>query len=592
MDSLYAKKNGVWGAYNANLVYRKQNGQWVASDVNPSDGNYMFDFLPSNKQKINYVSFGDSIAAGDKINSDWSANNKLNTQYGKGGRTQPTEIIPGTYTYLIQKELEAIYGVNNVSATSFASSGYKVEDLIKILSHNIVRTTLAEADVVTICIGANDVLQDALDYIPTYIADPINKLGPLEVKVEANLTELKTDSYQYSYGELLEMLTSINPSAKYVFTTVYNPFKYLFMDANFFDPLKSFSNAALGWFTIDLDELVMEAIGKGGTQLSYPTFSGNLWEIGDERNWTWHAIQWEISLADIVNAVLDAAVALVRYKINNLAPWVERYVNKLNDEVVRPKATGTNIVVAETKALFDKFGNRTSGLVDYTELVNNQITDGYDTTKIRWELLWKNEGCNNIGEYLLYDILEYDFSVNKDKVWQLITSLFTGSSAPSWDEYITIKLRGKEITSANQLTDWVFLEPIINAAALELGLELYENILLSEIDVHPQEKGHAVLKRSFTNMLGLIKYNTSGSYVPGDVVLYGGKPPYTESTTDGHTFVGWCTDSNYTQPLNPNTTQFVDHDSDINLSELVSGNSIISKRPKVTTLYAKWAADK
>ena len=173
-----------------------------------------------------YVSFGDSIAAGHAINEDWEKDYGEGSQYGRNGNTA-TKLVPGCYTDLIRAYLMERKG-GNISVTSYAVSGDTVGDLIDILHHDGVRKTLARADYVTLCIGANDVLQPALMNIDQYIY--AGDLSGITAMVEANLVRLADDSYEKSYRSLFDLLASINYHAKFVFTTVYNPYKYLWLE--------------------------------------------------------------------------------------------------------------------------------------------------------------------------------------------------------------------------------------------------------------------------------------------------------------------------------------------------------------------------
>ena len=106
-----------------------------------------------------YSSFGDSIAAGHTINADWNKDYGTDSQYGANGNTS-TALVPNCYTDLITHKLKEIY--NNVSTTSFARSGDKVSDLIEKLNHIGVQNVVSESNLVTVCIGANDVLEQKL----------------------------------------------------------------------------------------------------------------------------------------------------------------------------------------------------------------------------------------------------------------------------------------------------------------------------------------------------------------------------------------------------------------------------------------------
>ena len=160
--------------------------------------------------RYRYVSLGDSIAAGHTINEDWEENYGEGSQYGKNGNTS-TVIVPNSYTDLIRTHLENTHGKGCVKATSFARSGDTVAALMNKLTHPIVRRAIARANLVTICIGANDVLQPAMSGLGGYINT--GNMDDLAKDVDAHLTTLNTDGAATSYKALFDKLMEINPNA-------------------------------------------------------------------------------------------------------------------------------------------------------------------------------------------------------------------------------------------------------------------------------------------------------------------------------------------------------------------------------------------
>ena len=70
------------------------------------------------KKEMRYVSFGDSIAAGESINAEWAEDYGVKSQYGVNGNTS-TVIVPGCYTDLLRKDFEQSHGEETVELTSF-----------------------------------------------------------------------------------------------------------------------------------------------------------------------------------------------------------------------------------------------------------------------------------------------------------------------------------------------------------------------------------------------------------------------------------------------------------------------------------------
>ena len=305
-----------------------------------------------------YVSLGDSIAAGHSINYEWASDYGERSQYGVNGRAY-TSIVPGSYTDLMRSGLAGIYGNGRVLATSFARSGDTTADMMAKLDHEAVRSAIAKADLVTVCIGANDVLQPALMEVEKYIAT--GDLSNAEAIIEKNMAALADDSNANSYASLLNKLESINPNAKFAFMTIYNPYKYLWVDegANgFFAPMLSFIPSLE--FTVPI-------------------------------------VNYTIDVSGLIKAGLLSTTPfqLVFNRVNGLCDWAEYRVNRLN-EIIRGKvnakaAANPNFRIAEVKAAFDVVPDRPSGAaLQYNDLVNVEFTRGYNTWLMDWDALWRN----------------------------------------------------------------------------------------------------------------------------------------------------------------------------------------------------------
>lgn len=302
--------------------------------------------------KARYVSLGDSIAAGHTIDDAWATTYGEDSQYGKNGNNV-TAIVPNCYTDLIRKELESIYG-GKVGATSFARSGDTVVDLMEKLNHDAVKSEIAKADLVTICIGANDVLQPAMSHVDEYINT--GDLSTLAAIVEANLATLNNDAAANSYKALFDKLAGNNSKAKFVFTTIYNPYKYLWLDEGqngFFSPLLN-TIPAIEIFGLRIDSYIKD--GLLGTS--------------------------------IVRMLFD--------RVNGLCNWAEKYVTLLNN-VLRAKIAAygsANFLLADTKAVYDAIPDRPiSAPKHYNDLVSVEYTRGYNTATMDWGRLWSGSSA-------------------------------------------------------------------------------------------------------------------------------------------------------------------------------------------------------
>lgn len=414
--------------------------------------------------RYGYVSLGDSIAAGHTIDSDWESDYGEDSQYGVNGNTS-TEIVPNCYTYLIDGELKEERGSHMVRTESFARSGDTVADLMVKLSQGRVMRAIRDAKLVTVCIGANDVLEPAMMHLGDYINT--GDLSEIEVIVEQNLTRLDTDSDPNSYKALVNRLRELNPNAEIAFMTVYNPYKYLYLEDGqngFFGPvLNSIPQMTILGF--EVDEFIKDGL------LNTP------------------------------------AVRTLYSRVNGLGEWAERYVTRLND-IIERKVVGTGMFVADAKTLFDGFPDRpVSALKHYNDLVSVEYTRGYDTMQMDWGRLYGDDVAG---------------------FWLGLAGRHTSTSGFDLIGFAT-----------------------------ELVALTIVNVIVPDIDPHPETYGHYVLERAFADALGwesldryTITYNANGGSgtMSGRTILgvdglsaYVELPSSTYTAPDGYYFKGWNT---------------------------------------------------
>lgn len=405
-----------------------------------------------------YVSFGDSIAAGHAINSRWEIDYGTRSQYGNNGHTE-TVLVPGCYTDLIHRNLRTKYKTN-ANTTSFAKSGDRVDDVIRMLDHDKVQQALSRADYVTLCIGANDVLEPAMSHLADYIwygdIDELNRI------IDNNLAVLADDNNPNSYTALFNKLSAINPDAKYVFTTVYNPYKYLYIEGGrngFFGPLLNLIPSMY----VDVDKIIEDRF-LGGKNLAYY----------DIRRWRWVSIELGFDLRDIIieGLLLTLYFQTFYQMINLLSAWSEIYVTQLNtvlrDKLNAYKAVNPNFFLADAKAAFDTYPDRpVSADVHYNDLVNVEFTKGYDTAKMDWGALWRDRYGSNVTQYWL------------DLAWKHLSFHNAFPSTNVWD-YVSFDLEG-------------FGQDLIT--------QVVEKVIVPNVDPHPEEQGHIVLKDVFSNFI-------------------------------------------------------------------------------------------
>lgn len=172
---------------------------------------------------ICYVSFGDSIAVGYNLPNYISGTSDASDE-------AMGQFVEDSYTYNFKTMLENKFGTNNVVSTTYAQSGDSSKELINKLNSTTVQNTLKSADIVTICIGANDILGPALNNISGYVLkDSVSgsvTVAEMENQLSDGLENFKgKDGAEGNLDKILNKLYAINPDAIYIFTNVYNPYK-------------------------------------------------------------------------------------------------------------------------------------------------------------------------------------------------------------------------------------------------------------------------------------------------------------------------------------------------------------------------------
>jgi len=148
----------------------------------------------ANVEKINYLSLGDSLAAG------WSPDKKIDNGFSDYAAA-----------YLKEKNLLGSY------SKAFAVPGDKTEDVLGDLKTNEqLREAVKSANTITLSAGANDLLKEAK-------LDPVNKVLILdETTVPATLQKVAAN-----YTVILQTIKEMNPNAKVFVMGYYFPFPYL-----------------------------------------------------------------------------------------------------------------------------------------------------------------------------------------------------------------------------------------------------------------------------------------------------------------------------------------------------------------------------
>ena len=388
------------------------------------------------RNKYVYVSFGDSIAAGHSINSSWESQYGTRSQYGVNGNTE-TVIVPNCYTDLIRQELVSAYGSADTNTRSFARSGDQVHHLIEKLDHEIVKEWVRKADLVTICIGANNILAPAMEtYLERYIET--GDLTEFDTVINNNLAVLsagrnsETNVYpEGSYGLLFDKLYSLNKRATYILTTIYNPYKYLWIEEGtngFFKPLLD----VVPEWTIDVP-----------------------------------IVNVSIDMAELIrNSILQTSIIQKLFsRVNGLGDWIDPRIEKLN-QVIRNSVAEyntyrggkSNFKVAETKQAYDTYPDRpVTADVHYNDLVNVEFTRGFDVSQADWGKMWEGSNATTFWKNLVTKHIEFT------------------SSSP----YINIYWE--------EMAEELIFEHIV------------PKVIVPDVDPHPEEYGHHVITELFAS---------------------------------------------------------------------------------------------
>ena len=163
------------------------------------------------KDVFHYVSLGDSIAAG----------------YGLGGYDEDEELngdifVSNSYSARIKNYLNN--ELDYIDAKSYGCSGDTVSDLLNKLNTNqSIIEAVQSADLITISIGANDILEPASNAIVAGMVMSNMNFATVESSMQGGLDSLNSEN---GLVVLLDKLKELNSDGKVVFLDVYNPYKH------------------------------------------------------------------------------------------------------------------------------------------------------------------------------------------------------------------------------------------------------------------------------------------------------------------------------------------------------------------------------
>lgn len=162
-------------------------------------------FTTAKSNKTTYVALGDSIAAG----------------YGLKGYLANQELPPDdSYQTIVANFLKT-------SPFNYAVSGDNSNDCINLLNLGTADTALKNADIITISIGSNDLLQPFVELV---------KENGLTFKLkDYEILNQKIEEFYVNFDKIIKILKHKAPKAEIYVTNIYNPFNDVIILGEFAD---------------------------------------------------------------------------------------------------------------------------------------------------------------------------------------------------------------------------------------------------------------------------------------------------------------------------------------------------------------------
>lgn len=258
--------------------------------------------VKADSKSITYVAFGDSIAEGYAIN----LKSKDSSEILITGADESYDLVDGSYVDLINTELKKTY---STTAYNYAYSGDTCQDMLDFISEfydvdsnsvkdessaNATYPTLTNkqvyesvknANIITVCIGSNNILGIAPTLITQFLglSTPTITRADMEESLKDNIlgnSDKDIKGLKAEFDELLNVFNSLNPNAYIYFTNAYNPYKVLKADSSLLSMISSYGamlQPSLANFTQENLDIISEvadmAIG-GGKDSSGNDFTG------------------------------------------------------------------------------------------------------------------------------------------------------------------------------------------------------------------------------------------------------------------------------------------------------------------------------
>lgn len=524
--------------------------------------------IPASPDTFEYVSLGDSICAGHAIDRGWYTYYNEAVQYNKKDINDNnrgnclTTLLPNTYTALLQKELQRKMTDKKVNATSFGHSGATVDDLIEMLREgtevaqapgkinttktycygdNPMTEALRRADLVTISIGANAFLTPGMDYIEGKIQEYL-----FEGTEAEGFSDLK-EVFNTAIGTL-----GGNGAGSASIPALGKTYSYFYSYLDLIETLYLVNPNAVYRFTTVHNPFRCFYLDDKFIRSFFYAISKVVSIFSKE-------------VADIVCDTIENSIQwkTVQENAGYLSPWVGGNIDKMNNKLDEAIAIFTknnkwDITSTPVKAIFDAVPDRPgAGEIKYNNLINVQITRDYFGTDFDWGALWENQELETTG----------------------VGSYFKKFVEPYFNPDLTVK------GDLNEM-----FQTIIEHVATY--------ILKYNMDPHPQNAGHEVIYRIFsdsvsdlygTTTLNKITYEPNGGTGTAHVQKFVAKLSNADNKDkeiatitrangfgpqSGYRFIGWSTSSGEKSPTVPNASEQI-FSGDVSLYSQWSNQCII-----------------
>jgi uncharacterized protein YjdB len=187
-------------AVDANGTVTAMSSGTAAITVTTVDGEYRAACNVTVTSSIHYVALGDSLATGTT------------------SRGTTTSYVHGFFN-----NIRTLYPYATVTMSNLSNDGDKSSHLLSKLRNNATfRTEVSKADIITISIGGNNIMDAGRS---SYFS-----------RIDHSIAEAGTRDFEAEYNLIIEEIRSLNGDAKIVAMTLYNPFNTVSISGYSGDP--------------------------------------------------------------------------------------------------------------------------------------------------------------------------------------------------------------------------------------------------------------------------------------------------------------------------------------------------------------------